>query len=127
MSAYADFEFYVTEYCGNQIDGDSFPRLSMRASEFIDYVTMNKASKDPDSDKVKRCCCALAEQLATLEAANDTGTIASESVGSHSVSYRSTAEVNASINVRLMQTARRYLASTGMLYRGIPICTAPTL
>ena len=118
--AYADYAFYVEQYKGARISVQEFPVLSERASEYIDYITKGKAT---DTDAVKRACCAMAESLQMAEkvyttAAQGTGEIASESVGSYSVTYRSGADVARESEAELHRIALRYLAHTGLLYRG---------
>lgn len=126
---YADYTYYTDAFYGNVIDEDSFPRYAMRATEFIDYFTMGKAKDNQDLDAVKKCCCALAEQYSAINAARiaaaakvtEDGIIASESVGSHSRSFRSGADGQQAVTEaekELTNIARRYLLPTGLLYRG---------
>lgn len=37
--AYADYEYYTAAYLGKTIQKADFPRLSLRASYFLDYYT----------------------------------------------------------------------------------------
>lgn len=137
MTCYADYEYYSMNYMGMMISEDDFPRLAMRASRYIDYITRNKTQKSAEMEAVKMCCCALAEQEQQIEtaqklaqnslsaAAEDGAEVQSESVGSWSRSFRSggssAAEagdaVSAAKNARF-QTVQEYLAHTGLLYRG---------
>lgn len=122
--AYADYDFYLETYYGNVLSDEDFDRCAARASDYIDYITMGKAKTyaDPD-DAVKKCCCALAEQYQGITAAKASiaaGELASETVGSHSVSYRSGAEVSAALKSELWDIALGYLLNTGLLYRGVP-------
>ena len=59
--AYADYEYYTTTYLGTAIKEDDFPRLSLRASSFLDYYTQGQAAQNPDLDALKMACCAVAE------------------------------------------------------------------
>lgn len=132
---YADYEFYVSCYYGTMIQEDEFCQLAKRAGEFIDYITAGRAKPafqagDEDIVKaIKKCCCALAEQYITIDrmkaAAAATfqtsGEIQSETVGSHSRTFRSGSETAASVaaaNGELGVLARHYLWTTGLLYRG---------
>lgn len=132
---YADYDFYCNEYFGQAIEEADFPRLALHASQYIDYITQGRAR--PCMEEVKMCCCALAEQYQTIETAQalaqkslsagagDGAEVQSETVGSWSRSYRSggdsaqaasqVAEAGRSV---LLDTARRYLTNTGLLYRG---------
>lgn len=112
--AYADYEFYVASFLGSSIEEKDFPRLALRASQFIDYYTMNRARNYTADDAVKHACCAVAEVFQTAEKAEAKAGISSESVGSYSVSYATEQNVKA----ELSDAARRYLAFTGLLYRG---------
>ena len=93
---YADYEYYESDFYGDKIDDEAFPKYAMLASDFIDYMTMGRAANNADLPAVKKCCCALAEQYQTIDAVQkaaaakvtEDGIIASESVGSHSRSFR---------------------------------------
>lgn len=140
--AYADYEFYTESFFGNAIAKADFPRLSSRASDFIDYYTRGKAAQTTEDSSVtalSKCCCAVAEQMQTDEQnaalatkareaalASGTGEVKSESVGSWSVSYatsgdyaaKSAADAVNDANAAYAAIALRYLANTGLLYRG---------
>ena len=45
---YADYTFYTETFYGTAIAEADFPRLSSRASDFIDYYTRGKAAKVTD-------------------------------------------------------------------------------
>lgn len=66
---YADYEFYKTEYFGVAISEADFPRLARRASSYIDYITMGRASGYSVDDAVKMACCAIAEEYQLPEMA----------------------------------------------------------
>lgn len=135
--AYACYMYYAATYGGNAISEEEFPRLAERASEFIDYLTFDKAKTMVDDDRVKKCCCAIAEKMALLDSANSAirsgiesaiangGEITSETVGEWSVSKKSGLSAAESaksytdaVNKEIGDVARRYLLSTGLLYRG---------
>lgn len=140
---YADYEYYVASYLGSVIPEDAFAAVAMRASRFLDYYTMNRAKDNADMEEVKMACCALAEEYHTIftaqklsqQAAEATGEMQSQTVGSYSVTYRSAgdaaktmAELSAQARGRLAAVAREYLAHTGLLYRGGGCgCTRRTL
>lgn len=133
---YADFEYYTNVYFGTSIEEADFPRLALRASSYIDWATMGRASKHAQLDAVKLACCALAEDYQIIEAAKALanknlsaamsseagGEIQSETVGGWSRSFRSggdsaAAAVKASASSKefLAETAKQYLAGTGLL------------
>jgi len=132
---YADYDYYRNEYFGQTIGEADFPRLALHASQYIDYITQSRARDS--MEPVKMCCCALAEQYQAIETAQalahkslaagagDGAEVQSETVGSWSRSYRSGGDsaqsaVQAAEAARsvLLDTARRYLTNTGLLYRG---------
>ena len=127
--AYVDYEFYTTKYYGNVIAEKDFPRLSERASDKIDTLTFGRLGNFPtDEDvivKVKKCVCALAEQIADYELTqasirqNGGSAVSSVSSGSESISFRADASIGSvEQNQAFMMTAREYLSGTGLLYAG---------
>lgn len=135
--AYADYEYYTTTYLGTAIKEDDFPRLSLRASSFLDYYTQGRAAQNPDLDALKMACCAIAEQYRYIDTAaalaqksltaslDSDGELQSQTVGSWSKTYRSGGD-SAQQALSSMQAAKaslasivqQYLDGTGLLYRG---------
>lgn len=142
--AYADYEYYTTTYLGTAIKEDDFPRLSLRASSFLDYYTQGQAAQNPDLDALKMACCAVAEQYQYIDTAQalaqkslsasleSKGELQSQTVGSWSKTYRSGGD-SAQQALSSVQTAQatlgsiaqQYLAGTGLLYRGRGCCCVP--
>ena len=135
--AYANYEYYTSTYLGTAIKEDDFPRLSMRASSFLDYYTQGRAAQNVDLDALKMACCAVAEQYQYVDTAQSLaqksltasletdGELQSQTVGSWSKTYRSggeTAQQAATAaqtaQASLSAAAMQYLAGTGLLYRG---------
>lgn len=138
---YADYDFYKNEYFGRAISEDDFPRLALRGSQYIDYITQGRAEVKADLEAVKMCCCELAEKYQTIETAQELAQkslaagsdgleVQSETVGSWSRSYRSggdsaqsAAQVAAESKAALYSITQRHLARTGLLSRaGRCIC-----
>lgn len=137
---YADYDFYTNEYFGRAISEDDFPRLALRGSQYIDYITQGRAEAKADLKAVKMCCCELAEQYQTIETAQELAQkslaagsdgleVQSETVGSWSRSYRSggdsaqsAAQVAAESKATLYSIAQRHLALTGLLSRAGRCC-----
>jgi len=135
---YADFEYYTGTYLGNAVLEEDFPRLALRASQFLDYYTQGRAEKNADLPAVQMACCALVEQYQAIDQAQRLSGKAlrgaietsgqeakSQTVGPLSVTYSSggesaSAAAAAAKNAReaLADIARQYLAGTGLLYRG---------
>jgi hypothetical protein len=117
--AYADYTYYTVTYLGNAIAEADFPRLSERASEFVDRTTYGRAADDTDNTTaIKKAMCAIADVMQTVE--NDGGIdgIQSESIGSSSVTYADNSARRLVMEDRYEQAARRYLGSTGLMYKG---------
>ena len=143
--AYADYEYYTTTYLGTAIKGDDFPRLSLRASTFLDYYTQGRAAQNAALDALKMACCAIAEQYQYIDTAQalaqksltasleSGGELQSQTVGSWSKTYRSGGD-SAQQALSSVQTAQaalgsvvqQYLAGTGLLYRGRGCCCVPS-
>lgn len=119
---YADYNFYRSRYGGTQIAEEEWTFLAGQASDYIDYITCGKAaSLSTVPEAVQKCCCALAERYRIISNARKQASDAelqSESVGSYSRTYRSSAENAQLATAELSAIAKQYLLSTGLLYRG---------
>ena len=112
--AYADFQYYKDTFLGNAIEEIEFPRLSLRASEYIDAHTggvIPRLSAIPE--EVQKATCAVAEKIQAYESKAE---VTSESVGSYSVTYKTS---DATYEQELGKVLRLYLGNTGLLYRGL--------
>ena len=49
--AYADFDYYSGIYMGT-MDEEAYQRLSIRASSYLDYITLGKVKNAADTDAV---------------------------------------------------------------------------
>ena len=136
--AYADYRYYITTYLGTAIQEADFPRLSLRASSFLDYYTQGRAARNDGLDALKMACCAIAEQYQAIDAAQALaqkalsaalsekgGELQSQSVGSWSKTYRSGGDSAQqalssaqAAQASLGAIAQQYLGVTGLLYRG---------
>lgn len=116
--AYADYSYYLNTFKGGSVSADKFDYLAERASDFMDMITFDRLKSQDFSeyeDKIKKCCCALAENIFSYE--NSSADKNSETIGEYSVTYNHKSD---SDNYRNMKsTAFRYLANTGLMYRGI--------
>lgn len=140
----ASYEFYQNTYCGDILSEEDFPRYVVKADNYLEYLTRDKVTpyladdvSELDESLVKKVYmaeCALAEQYKTIEEskksvlteyAENGGFLASETVGAHSQTFRSGADVAKEAESGLYSIAAQYLAWTGLMYRGIP-CTRHT-
>lgn len=111
-----DYSFYITEYMGDSIPGEDFPRLAKRAGDQLAQYKRQYTVTAPQDDAEAMAVCAMADTLYYFENAQNNGAVASTSIGSVSVSY-STNPVDLSptgMAVELFRAACRYLD----IYRG---------
>lgn len=124
---YADYDYYRDEYGGGLIPESDFRAAAGKASERIDSVTFGRLENgvsDEYSEKVKRCCCELAENIHKYgnTAVAESGAVSSEKIGGYSIEYQSTAEQISAVSALddvCDDIIRRHLGRTGLLYRGI--------
>lgn len=127
----ADYAFYTDVYYGDVLTEDNFPKYAARADSYLESLTLGRYADDSLSAsvitavKLAECevaeQCLLADEAATREfaAAAGDGVYASESVGAHSVTYRSGAELAAQAEARIRGIVTRRLGRFGLLYRGV--------
>ena len=119
----ATYEFYQTDYYGKLLTSEEFPEYATRADAWLSELTFGRyASPDLSESQlqaVKTAECAVADLWYQLQAEPVSDpSISKETVGSHSVTYRTEAEAAAGLAARIYDTAARYLLTTGLLYRG---------
>lgn len=136
--AYATYREYQTIYSGTLFKSkEQFTQFAKRASEYMNAVTFgrlqdkNYTAVYGDVQRlVKKCCCALAENLFYYDAkmqpdaAVSGGTKQSESIGKYSVTYGNPLDslstlTGGSFETYQYNTALRYLGRTGLMYRGV--------
>lgn len=111
---YADYEFYVGTYLGRTIAQEDFPRLALRASDYIDRQTLSRAADYIDlHGLLKKACCAVAEQMQREESG---GAIASQTVGKWTKNYVTESTTAAK---RIYDAMDFYLGQTGLLVRWV--------
>lgn len=114
MAAYADYTFYTETYCGSAIPEKDWTYASSRASALIDQMTGGRIPYlESVPDAIKNACCAVADQLWQDEQQGDK---ASETVGSHSISYQN--RDASQKKKRYYDAAKLYLMNSGLLYKG---------
>lgn len=108
MAAYADYSFYTDTYLGAEILESDFPRLALRASEYLDRITGGGAAAYTGNEILQKAVCAVAE---VWQANEEGGELVSQSVGSWSKSFASSAKTK---DQRLLDAARMYLVPLGL-------------
>ena len=123
--AYADFSFYKDTFKGLVITDETiFESVSERASDYINAVTFGRINKNilsdiAISDKIKRCCCALAEINFQFQSYSQGKKIQSESNGKYSVSYAVPSINESNAGLLFKRECIKYLGDTGLMYRGV--------
>lgn len=123
MTAYADWTFYSTTYLGTAIAQAAFPALALRASAQIDRITFDRAAEiieaAEDTDiitKIKFATCAVADEM--QRQISQPREVASERVGNFSQNYIVTKDMELTSDQRLINAAKFYLGSTGLMFSG---------
>jgi len=70
-------------------------------------------------ERVKMCCCELAEQICTKDTTKTGNGIASEKVYDYSVSYVNQSEAEQIYKSKINSIIAEWLGLTGLLYRGL--------
>ena len=110
---YADYNYYTSTYGGSAISASDWPARARDASVHLDALTSGRAAENSTMEAIKMAVCAMADVLQGAQSA------ASEKTGSYSVSYQSPEAVARATESGLLSAAHRYLAETGLLFRGV--------
>lgn len=130
---YADYDYYTTVYMGKSISEEDFLPIAVKASAYVDLVTMQR-SKTATGDAmaaVKNAVCALCEIIQDGNKLNAVSSdterpLASETVGGWSRSFGS--KVVSANDLQLIENRKReavmmYLGPYGLLQaRGYGSC-----
>lgn len=124
---YIDYSYYTDEYGGCLIPESDFKLTAGKASERINAATFGRLENgisEAYSEKIKRCCCELAENIHKYGnmQVSESGAVSSEKIGSYSIEYQSTAEQLSAVSAlddACDDVIRRHLGRTGLLYRGV--------
>lgn len=92
----ADYGFYKDIFRGNSIGEEEFPMLEARAREQLERYKRIYTVEAPAKDAENMAICAMAEALGYFAAIQNGEMVASTSVGSVSVSYASTVNMDLS-------------------------------
>ena len=119
----ASYEFYRDVYFGEILTAEDFPKYATRADVYLNELTygryMDSSLPEATITAVKMSECAIADLCFTTEAESAVSSaISKETVGDHSVTYRTGSDAAKTLSARIKETAERYLFPTGLLYRG---------
>lgn len=111
-----DFTFYQETFRG-KLDEDTFNRLAVYASAYLDNITQGKTSGELSDHDQQRAALALCSVVDAYKQNEDGGAVASESNDGVSVTY---AVANPkSEGGRLYDAAALFLAGTSLIFRGV--------
>ncbi len=117
-----EFKFYKEIYFGSSITEQEWPAFSARAAEELQKYKRIYTVTAPAENAEALAVCAMADVVAAIAAAQcGTGSVASASIGSVSVSYGNGAAMDLSLKGQakeLYAAAQRYLD----IYRGVSVC-----
>ena len=125
MAAFIDLEYYVNTYKGVAVPADSFYFYADRATTAVEFHTFERAgvivTANTDTatiTKIKMATCAAADALYNADSQANGGSIASEKVGDYSVNFAVSPDTALTVNAKVSNAMREYLAFTGLLFRG---------
>lgn len=112
----ADYAYYTQVYGGKDVSASDWAARERNAEAYLDSLTLGRIGDglpEPVAEKCRMALCAVAE---CFEQEAKGGEVASEAVGKWS---RTFAASGTSPARRRYDAAARYLANTGLLYRGV--------
>ena len=98
-----DYNFYTDVYYGNQIPEADFPRLTARASAFLDGLSCDLSAAPEESFKM--AVCSMAEAWQTNEQGGD---VVHQTIGSWSKTFADSKPKTS--EQRLIEAAQLYLS-----------------
>lgn len=109
-----EYAYYTGSFYGNQIPQEAWNRCRKRAADYVDYITIGRATAHiEDDDTVKDAICEIAEKYYAIEkiqaAAANGQAVTSESVGSYHVTYADQGEAITKLDQEIFQIAFRRL------------------
>ena len=126
MAAFIDLAYYTGTYKGTAIPTASFALYADRATTAVEFHTFERSSAIITAaedaaliDKIKMATCAAADALYNADSQANGGSIASEKVGDYSVNFAVSPDTALTVNAKVSNAMREYLAFTGLLFRGM--------
>lgn len=128
VNPYADFDFYQNVFHGTQFqDEETFDSFAVKAADMLDVFTWQRIPKLEEKmlpeyliATIRKAVCAMAECEETSNPASlgISAGITSESNDGYSVSFGNAQQAQEQYEDSMKQIAYRYLAESGLLYRG---------
>lgn len=124
MTAYADYNFYNSEYLSGKaavIPSEMFAHYAKKASAHINRHALGNIGEDiPET--VRMCCCELAELIYKSENSPTADGLVNEKVGDFSRSYESGTTAIKALSGQIGKTICSWLADSGLLFHGGKLC-----
>ncbi|HAB66592.1 MAG TPA: hypothetical protein DCE23_04410 [Firmicutes bacterium] len=129
LNEIVDYKYYEEGYKGS-IPESSFIEHSKKASSYLNNFTSNRITTDILDDNIRNCCCEIIDLLFSQSELKEKllskdAEIASETVGSHSITLVNKNNIiekqvlsDNELSKKIYNICYRYLANTGLLYRG---------
>ena len=126
-----DYDYYIKEYKGEEVDDATFDKLNISSQAVVEYLTNKLESSlvELPSDileKVKKAICCEIEYLIQnggikALAGNDAGQYQSESYSSYSYNKgtKQTDTIQYICGVPVAPMLQIHLGNTGLLYKGV--------
>lgn len=123
MRAYTDETYYINDYLKGRkpVITAGFLFYAQSASQVIDRYTLSRLKDVVEiPDEVQMCCCELAESEYRREKQQkEAGGKISEKIGTYSVGFSSTQEVQQATAKEQRSIIMKWLADTGLCYQGV--------
>jgi hypothetical protein len=132
---YADYTYYIVDFMGGTVPEPEFAQYALRAAEYIDQLTFDRAKCAPKyKNELASAACAAAEVIYSAyrrmeeDKPRAAPEIKSETVGKYRIEYalpetRGTDYQTGSAHTQLMNAVRRaverHIGHTGLMYQGI--------
>jgi len=131
LTEVVNYEYYYKTYGGSSIPEPSFKKLSIEATNKVNYYTRNRITTDIIDDNIRNTTCEIIELIYSQnilkeKIINNDKEKASETVGPHSVSYINKSSIQEKhilssdeLNKECYKICCMHLVNTGLMYRGI--------
>ena len=114
---YVDYNFYGEVYHGTIATAENFDNAELEAEAFVNAITFGRIERlERIPESVKYAVCSATDAIVKLSESRR-GNVISESNDGYSVTYVG-AITDADCKKELESRVRRWLANTGLLYRG---------
>lgn len=111
-----DYAYYTDVYGGDRIPAAAFRARCRDAAAYVNELTLGRITDDLPEAVLNLCRMAVCAVAEAYQYEADGGEVASETAGKWSRTFTASGKTPGQ---RRADAARKYLASTGLLYRGV--------